>query len=170
MKLRNPIYNRLGMVKRFVATPIPRPRYDKRFGPPTFCPEAGKEIAFINCLTCAKFAVWNAQDGDLKRCFYEFKNLASRGYYDGTWDDHPENFDSETFAEIQARKKLNAEFAADFEREKRELARLADELARNSYDDSFDDFYWLNDDYKDEDEKGEEDEESAKDDEDEDEF
>jgi len=168
MKFRNPIYNRLGMVKRFVATPIPRPRYRGRVitGPPTYCAEAGEEIAFIDCLTCSKFAVWKPQDGDLKRCFYEFKNLASRGYYDGTWDDHPENFDPETFAEIQARKKLNAEFEADFEREKRELACLADELEKRSYDDRFDDFCWLNDDYEDE----EEDEESAQDDEDEDEF
>lgn len=151
---RSPIYNHLGGLKRFVTTQLPRPRYRGRViaGPPTYCAEAGKEIAFINCLTCEKYAVWNAQDGELKRCWKKFKDLESRGYYDGTYDSHPENFDPETFAEIQARKKLNAEFLADFEREKPELAGMAEELEKKFPPSFYSEYYGLDDEGEDEEE------------------
>jgi len=127
--IRNPIYNRMGMVKRVVTTPIPRLPYPRGYaGPLVHCPEEGRDVAFVRCLKCPKFRVWNAQDGDFRRCWYEFKDLESRGQYDGTWGDHPENFDPETFAEIQERKRINEQFARDFEREKAEMERQADEL------------------------------------------
>lgn len=167
MRFRNPIYNSMGLVRKRPAASVRSPlnvglASRRPFYPGSAdCPEAGKTISFENCLACPKFAVWHEQDGDFKRCWYEFKSLESRGYYDGTWNDHPENFanEPEVFEKIQARKRLNEEFAADFEREKAELARLAEELAQKSSDDRSDDFYWLNDDYD-----GDEEDEEAKDD------
>jgi hypothetical protein len=126
MRFRNPNYNYLGMVRRCVTTPVRRTFHYGRAaaGPPVHCPEAGHEIAFAHCLGCERFAVWNAQD-EIRRCWHEYKDLEARGYYDGTWDEHPENFDAQTFAGIQERKKINAEFAGDFELDKAKMAELA---------------------------------------------
>jgi len=137
MRFRNPMYNSLGLVRKRPGTSIRSPfnvgLASRRALYPgsADCPEAGKTISFENCLTCPKYALWNAQD-QIRRCWYEFKDLESRGYYDNTWDSHIENFanEPEVFEEIQARKRLNEEFAADFEREKAEMARLAEKLAR----------------------------------------
>jgi hypothetical protein len=129
------MYNSLGMVRKRPGTSLRSPlnigKGSRRLFYPgsVDCPEAGETISFENCLTCPKYALWNAQD-EIRRCWHEFKDLESRGYYDGTWDDHPENYDAETFERIQETKRLNEEFAADFEREKAEMARLAEELAR----------------------------------------
>lgn len=173
MRFRNPIYNSMGLVRKRPAASIRSPlnvglASRRPFYPGSAdCPEAGKTISFENCLACPKFAVWNPQD-EIRRCWHEFKNLESRGYYDGTWQDHPENYDHETFKEIQERKRLNEEFLKEFEQEKVELARLAEELAEKSRDRDRDDFYWLNDDYED-DEEDKEDDGSAQPDEDEEE-
>jgi hypothetical protein len=152
---RNPLYNRLGGFRRVPYVQIPRLRFRGRLpSPPVFCPEAGREIAFAVCLECPKFRVWNAQDGDFKRCWTSFKALEARGYYDGTWDDHPENFDPQSFAEIQERKKINAEFAEDFERDKAEMAELAKALGKEFPPSYFSERPWLNE----TDEEGESDE------------
>jgi hypothetical protein len=173
---RNPFYNKLGMVRKRPAASV-WSHLNVGAGPPrrpfypgsADCPEAGKTISFEKCLSCPKHAVWHPSDGDLKRCWHEFKSLESRGYYDGTWNDHPENFDPETFAEIQERKRLNEEVRRQMEQEKPELERMARKLEEKSCGDQNDDFYWLNDDY----EEGEEDEDDesaqAYEDEDEDE-
>lgn len=70
-------------------------------------------------------------DGDMKICWYEYKDLKSRGHYDGTWNDHPENFDPETFAEIQERKRLNAEVNRELESEFAGHESKAKELAED---------------------------------------
>jgi len=137
MRFRNPMYNSLGLVRKRPGTSIRSPfnvglGARRRFYPGSAdCPEAGETISFENCLRCPKYAVWNAQD-EIRRCWHEFKDLEARGYYDNTWDSHIENFknEPEVFEEIQARKRLNEEFAADFEREKAEMARLAEKLAK----------------------------------------
>ena len=98
---------------------------------PIDCPERKEQVHFIDCLECEKFQVWNEQDGEMKRCYYEYKDLKSRGFYDGTWDDHPENFDPETFAEIQERKRLNAEVNRELESEFAEYESKAKELAED---------------------------------------
>jgi hypothetical protein len=134
--MRNTFYNRLGMVKKRPAASVRSALNTglgarRRFYPGSAdCPEAGRTISFQNCLHCPKFGVWSPQDGDFRRCWHEYKDLGARGHYDGTWQDHPENYDPETFARIQERKRLNEEFAADFEREKAEMARLAEELEK----------------------------------------
>lgn len=169
MRFRNLMYNRLGMVKKRPAASVRsalntglgsrRPFYPGSAD----CPEAGETISFENCLHCPKFRVWSPQDEGFRRCWHEFRDLESRGHYDGTWQDHPENYDPETFARIQESKRLNEEFAADFEREKAEMARLAEELekkpSRSSYIEDCD----LEDD-----EDGEEKSERAQDDEEDD--
>ncbi len=93
------------------------------------CPEQKKEVRFTECMECEKFKVWHEKDGDVKRCWYEYKDLKSRGFYDGTWDDHPENFDPDTFAQIQERKRLNREVNRELESERFELREKAEELA-----------------------------------------
>lgn len=129
---RNPLYNRLGGFRRLPFMTLPPLHYKGHFpGPLVFCPAQGKETAFAFCLECPEFRVWHVKDGDFKRCRHEYIDLASRGHYDGTWDDHPENFDPETFAEIQERKRANEQFAQDFEREKAEMERQADALEKD---------------------------------------
>jgi hypothetical protein len=126
---RDPLYNKRGGFRRYPGIPMPRLRFSGRMpSPPVFCPEAAREIAFAHCLECPEFRVWNARDGDFRRCRQEYLALQAKGYYDGTWAEHPENFDPETFAEIQERKRVNEQFAQDFEREKAEMARLAEAL------------------------------------------
>lgn len=126
------------------------------------CPERKEQVHFIDCLECGKFRVWHAKDDDMKRCWYEYKDLKSRGYYDGTWDDHPENFDPETFAEIQERKRLNAEVNRELESEFAEFRSKAAELEEDpSY---YYGEYWT---YREE--EGEQDSEEEDEDQDEDE-
>lgn len=129
---RNPLYNSLGGIRKHPQMRVP-PSYSwgRLRCPPVFCPPQGREISFAYCLECPEYRVWHAKDGGFRRCRHEYADLASRGYYDGTWDDHPENFDPETFAEIQARKRINEEFLRDFEREKAEMERLAEALEQD---------------------------------------
>lgn len=141
MRFRNPMYNSLGLVRKRPGTSIRSPfnvglASRRAFYPGSAdCPEAGETINFENCLRCARFAVWSEKDGDFRRCWYEFKDLESRGYYDEEkWLSHLETTDPETFERIQEEKRVNAEFAADFEREKAEMARLAEKLARDDDD------------------------------------
>ena len=99
--------------------------------PPTReCPELGREAFVFECLECEKYSVWHEKDG-FRRCYYEFRELESRGFYDGTWDDHPENFDPETFARIQERKRRNEEINRELETEWEALERKAKELGEN---------------------------------------
>lgn len=114
--------------------------YKKYTGPSTgpfpcdpgyeYCPEIGGNVHFSECVVCENFRVWHEADGDFKRCYYEFKDLESRGQYDGTWNDHPENFDPETFKKIQEEKRRNQELNLKAEREKVELERRAEELLK----------------------------------------
>ena len=176
MRFRNPIYNGLGLVRKRPGASLRSPLNIGKGSRRSFypgsaeCPEAGKTISFENCLSCPKYALWNAQD-EIRRCWHEFKDLESRGYYDGTWDDHPENFanEPEVFEEIQARKRLNEEFAVNFEREKPELERMAKDLAANSRLSDTYEYYW---ECEGQDGDGEEDEEEkpARTDQDEDEY
>jgi|GEM_PF-6221786 len=129
---RDPLYNSRGGFRRYPGIAMPRLRFGGRLpSPPVFCPEAGREISFALCLECPGFRVWNAKDGDFSRCRHEYLALEAKGYYDGTWDQHPENFDPETFAEIQERKRVNEQFAQDFEREKAGMERQAEALEQD---------------------------------------
>jgi len=129
---RDPLYNSRGGFRRYPGIPMPRPRFGGHLpSPPVFCQAQGKEIAFAFCLECPGFRVWNAKDGDFRRCRHEYLALEAKGYYDGTWDQHPENFDPETFAEIKERKRANEQFARDFEREKTEMERQAEALEQD---------------------------------------
>jgi hypothetical protein len=94
------------------------------------CPECNEQVCFGQCLRCEKFQVWDEKDEGLKRCHHEYLDLESRGYYDGSWDDHPENFDPETFERIQEQKQRNEEFYRNMESEREELERMAEELER----------------------------------------
>ena len=170
--MRNTFYNRLGVVKKRPAASVRSALNTglgarRRFYPGSAdCPEAGETISFENCLHCPKFGVWSVQDGGFRRCWHEYKDLESRGHYDEEkWLSHLESADPQTFARIQERKRLNEEFAADFEREKAEMARLADELEKKPARSSIMENCDLEDD-----EDGEEERERARDDEKDDEY
>ena len=105
------------------------------------CPEQKKEVRLTECMECGKFKVWHEKDGDVKRCWYEFKDLKSRGFYDGTWDDHPENFDPDTFAKIQERKRLNREVNRELESERLELREKAEQLSRELEEEKEEGYY-----------------------------
>ncbi len=160
---RNPFYNRLGLVRKRPAANVGSALNTglgarRLFYPGSAdCPEAGATISFENCLRCPKYAVWSPLD-QIRRCWHEFKDLESRGYYDGMWEDHPENYDPETFERIQETKRLNAEFAADFERDKAEMARLAEEFEKRKARSSLNVDYDLEEE-EDDDERPPEDEE-----------
>lgn len=126
---RNLVYDSRGFPRRVPRMRVPVLRFHGH-GPvgEVRCPCAGREVSFLSCLECHEFRVWSAKDGDFRRCRHELLDLEARGYYDGTWDEHPENFNPETFAEIQERKRLNEQFLRDFESEKAERERLAREL------------------------------------------
>jgi len=153
------MHNRLGLVRKRPSASVwsslnfgLRPRGP--FYPGSVdCPEAGETISFAACLSCPKYAEWHAQDDGLKRCWFEFKDLASRGYYDGTWDEHPENFDAKTFAEIQEQKRLNEEVRGQMEAEKPELERMARELEGKFPPSFFSEYYGLDDEEDDDEEK-----------------
>ena len=131
------MFNRVGMPRRFVLPPLPGRRYPGLaiVGPPVLCQEQGREVPYIDCLKCERFAVWHAKDESFRRCWHKFKDLESRGYYDDTWDDHPENFDPETFARLQEEKRHREDVLREMEADKAELARLAEELAQKAWHD-----------------------------------
>lgn len=120
------------------------------------CPERKEQVYFRECLECEKFQVWNDQDGELRRCYHEYLELKSRGHYDGTWDDHPENFDPETFESIQERKRLNEEINREMELERAELGKRVEELSE--YSSPFDYYEYYETIEEEEPEKEEEDE------------
>jgi hypothetical protein len=169
MRFRNPYISRLGLPRRFPAFGNllfrPRSRGLARYVPQVDCPERGEKVWFDACVRCEKFAVWHSKD-EISRCWHDFKALEERGYYDGTWDSHPENFDPETFVQLQDEKRNRERVLREMEAEKAELERLAAKLKETSRDGDYDEFPWLNDDYEDD----EEDEEAAQTDENEDEH
>lgn len=135
------------------------------------CPESGCEVCFSDCLRCTNFQQWHEKDDGLRRCYHEYLDLDSRGYYDGTWDDHPENFDPETFERIQERKQRNEAFFQEMESEREKLDKMAEELEREekeirrSIDSDYDEY--LKDEYGDHEDEGEHEEEEEEKDEDE---
>lgn len=137
---------------------------------PIDCPERKEQVHFVDCLECEKFQVWHSMDGDMKSCWYEFKDLKSRGHYDGTWDDHPENFDPETFAEIQERKRLNAEVNRELESEFAEFKSRAEELAVDSRTSNYYEYYWEDENDEDSEEGEKLDQDQTEDDDEEDYF
>ncbi len=143
------------MPRRVVLPPLPGRRYSGLtvVGPPVLCPEQDREVPYIDCLKCERFAVWHPKDEGFRRCWYKFKDLESRGYFDDTWDDHPENFDPETFARLQEEKRHREEVWREMEAEQAELARLADELEAKSRAGDQDESCWQDDGFEDEDDE-----------------
>jgi hypothetical protein len=94
------------------------------------CPEKDERVHFSKCVQCEKFQLWHEQDDGLRRCYHQYLDLKSRGHYDGTWDDHPENFDPETFARIQEQKRRNEEIRREMELERKELEKLSEEMEK----------------------------------------
>jgi len=73
-----------------------------------YCPDLQKTISRAGCLDCDKFQIWHERD-ETKRCWHEFQDLKSRGYYDGTWDFHPENFEPDEWEELERQREINEE-------------------------------------------------------------
>jgi len=95
------------------------------------CPDKKEQVHFSECVRCEKFQVWHGKDEDFRRCYYDYLDLNSRGFYDGTWDDHPENFAPETFAKLQEKKQFNEELTRKMELDREEMERRAEELENN---------------------------------------
>ena len=95
-------------------------------------------VSFSDCLKCSNFQDWE-QKGEGKMCHHEYKDRKSRGYYDGTWEDHPENFEPETFKRIQEEKRLNEQINRKMDNEREELQKMAENLAKDSQ--SLEEFY-----------------------------
>ena len=112
------------LYKYGVRSRIPRKACYTR---PVDCPELGEQVSFVTCLRCDRHRIWHEKD-EVACCWYEYRDLKSRGYYDGTWDDHPENFDPETFQRIQEQKRLYESINREMEQEKIELQSRAEEL------------------------------------------
>lgn len=133
MRYRNPYISKLGKPLRFPAfgNALSRPRLRgfRPYVPQVDCPERGAKVWFDECVRCEKFALWHSKD-EIQRCWHEFKALEARGYYDGTWQDHPENYDPETFAQLREEKRNRERVLREMEAERAELARLAEELAK----------------------------------------
>jgi hypothetical protein len=153
--MRNPFYNSLGLPRKVVTSLHLRwPRHSPRFKPSDgyfTCPDSKEFIHYSRCYECEKYQVW--KEGDVRRCWHDYVLLKPADPYPplGVAASHD-----------------NDEFLREFEQEKVELARQAEELAEKSSDDRSDDFYWLNDDYED-DEEDKENDGSAQPDEDEEE-
>lgn len=130
--------------------------------PTVDCPESGCEVCLSTCLRCENYNHWHEQD-QVRRCYHEFLDLESRGYYDGTWEDHPENFDPETFERIQEQKKRNEAFFQEMESEREKLDKMAEELEREeeemrkSIDSDYDEY--LKGEYGDHEDEGDHEEE-----------
>jgi len=138
MRFRNPFVNRLGKPLRFPSfgRSLFRPRGFGRYVPQVDCPERGAKVWFDECVRCERFQVWHSADGDFKRCFYEFKDLEARGFYDEEkWLSYLEKADPETFAEIQEERRNRERVWREMEAEQAELARLAEKLAEDEDED-----------------------------------
>ena len=123
--MRVPYFGRFGFL---YAKNTARRRPAKVCTPPVRdCPDLGREAYVFECLECEKYKVWHEKDG-FKRCYYEFKELETRGFYDGSWDSHPENFDPETFERIREQQRRNEQINREFEIERDELGKRAEEL------------------------------------------
>lgn len=103
------------------------------------CPDKKEQVHFSECVQCEKFQVWHEKDGEFRRCHHEFLEMESRGFYDGTWNDHPENFAPDAFAKIQKSKQLNEEINREMEVERNELEWRSEELEKNS--ESLDEYF-----------------------------
>ena len=141
------------------------------------CAECGCQVCLSTCLECPQYQVWEEKDDKLRRCYHEYIDLESRGYYDGTWDDHPENFsDPDDFERIQERKKRNEEINREMELEREELERMAEELKkeeeemRRSIDSDYDEYLKNEYDEEEEEEDGENEEGEKDEDENEDDY
>lgn len=110
-----------------------------------YCPELNEEIPWTRCLSCENYQVWNQKDG-VRICRYEYEDLKSRGYYDGTWDEHPENFDPEEWERLQEERenaeRVRRELEEDWERleSKREkMRKMLKKMNSSMYPDSEED-------------------------------
>lgn len=100
---------------------------------PVDCPESGCQVCFSTCVQCSKFQEWHEKDDGMKRCYHEYKDLESRGHYDGTWEDHPENYTHEEWQQYLEEKQLNEEINREMEKESVEMEKLAKEHETTSY-------------------------------------
>lgn len=85
---------------------------------PVHCQELDEEVDLRDCFKCDLYGRWAEEYGDtLELCRHEFEDRQSRGYYDGTWDEHPENFEPGEWENLQERKKLSEDAIAKTEAE-----------------------------------------------------
>lgn len=113
--------------------------------PSVDCPESGCEVCLSTCLKCENYNHWHEQD-EVRRCYHEFLDLESRGYYDGTWNDQPGQYTYEEWVQYQEELRrddlIDSEMErewAEFEREDEEFERRAEEMERKA-DSDYDEY------------------------------
>jgi hypothetical protein len=136
------------------------------------CPESGCEVCFSDCLRCENFQQWHEDDDGLRRCYHEYMDLESRGYYDGTWNDQPGQYTYEEWVQYQEELRRNDVIDSsemerewsELEREDEEFEKRAEEMERKA-DSEYDEY--LKDKYGDQEDEGDHEEEEEEEDEDE---
>lgn len=99
---------------------------------PVNCPESGGQVGFRTCVQCSNFQEWHEKDGG-PRCYHEYKDLESRGYYDGTWEDHPENYTCEEWQQYQEEKRNIERINKEMEKDREEMKKLAKEHEKTRF-------------------------------------
>lgn len=92
------------------------------------CPECGGQVCFTECVRCKNFQVWHEDDDGMRRCYHEYMDLESRGYYDGTWNDQPGQYTYEEWKQYQEELRRNEVIdSGEMEREWAEFEREAED-------------------------------------------
>jgi hypothetical protein len=99
---------------------------------PVDCPESGCQVCFGTCCQCEQFGIWHEKD-EGPRCYHEYKDLESRGHYDGTWEDHPENYTREEWQRYQEEKRNIERINKEMEKDREEMKKLAKEHEKTRF-------------------------------------
>lgn len=108
---------------------FPGRRSYRRGGALRFCEELGREVSYEQCLECPNFGEW--EDGDMKRCKYEYESLKSQGYYartEGDWLGYMEKLDPENWKRLAEEKRNRKRVQAEMDAGEAEMEKTAAEL------------------------------------------
>lgn len=112
---------------------------------PVDCPERKEQVSFSECVICPKFQVWHEKDGNMKRCWYEYKDLKSKGWYE-PGDEYLKHTDFEAWQKVQEEKREVEEVNHEMEAEKADLESRAEELEKKFPPSYFNEYYGLDSD------------------------
>jgi hypothetical protein len=96
-----------------------------------YCPDAGEQVLYSDCLGCPKYGVW--EEWDLERCRYEYQERKEKGLYAKSqeeWEEYLHDLDPETWREAIEERRTRERVLAEMEAEKAE--RSAGTQAQNA--------------------------------------